>query len=99
MNIYAVLNYFAQPAVLIYLGLGAAIARAWFARPDQRQGLRSILFFYLLVIVMALPVTGHFVMGGLERQNPPKAESVTGADAIVVLSGDVLQPNVLRPEA
>jgi uncharacterized SAM-binding protein YcdF (DUF218 family) len=99
MSIYAILGYLAQPVVLVYLALGCAIARAWFAQPRPRRGLRAIAFFYLLIPVLSLPVTEHFVLGSLERQNPPAHESLTGADAIVVLSGDVLQPAEMRPKA
>lgn len=96
---YAILNYFSQPAVLAYLVLGGAIARAWFTRPQQKKGLRAIVFCYFLLPILALPATAHFVLGSLERQNPPSAGSTTGADAIVVLSGDVLQPDAMRLEA
>jgi uncharacterized SAM-binding protein YcdF (DUF218 family) len=99
MNIYALLVYFSQPTVLIYSALGFAIFRAWWIRPDLRRGLRGIAFFYVLFPLLALPATEHYVLGGLERQNPPSSESSTiDADAIVVLSGDVFQPDVMRPE-
>ncbi len=99
MNIYALFSYFAQPTILVYLVLGFAIFRAWWARPEMRKGLRSIVFLYALLPLLALPATEHFVLGGLEKQNPPNSEFPEGADAIVVLSGDVMQPDVLRPEA
>jgi uncharacterized SAM-binding protein YcdF (DUF218 family) len=65
----------------------------------MRRGLRGIVFFYALVPLLALPATEHFVLGGLESQNPPCNEFPTRADAIVVLSGDVMQPDAMRPEA
>jgi uncharacterized SAM-binding protein YcdF (DUF218 family) len=99
MNIYALLSYFAQPAVFAYLALGFAIFRAWRARPEMKRGLRGVFFFYALFPILALPVTGNLVLGGLERQNPPSSESPAGVDAIVVLSGDVLQPDGMRLQA
>lgn len=99
MKMYAILNYLLQPVVLVYLALGCAVARAWFARPQQRSGLRGIVFFYLLFPFLALPATEHFVLGSLERQYPPGVDSIADMDAIVVLSGDVLQPDGVRKEA
>ncbi len=99
MKIYALLSYFAQPSVLIYLALGAALVRAWWIRPDMRRTLRGVVFFYLLFVIISLPVTQHAVLGTLEKQYPSSDSSIATADAIVVLSGDVLQADGLRPEA
>jgi uncharacterized SAM-binding protein YcdF (DUF218 family) len=99
MNIYALLSYFAQPSVLIYSALGVALLRAWWVKPELRRALRGAVCFYLLFVAISLPATQHAVLRMLERQYPPSNSSIPTADAIVVLSGDVLQPDGLRTEA
>src|SRR5581483_12270104 len=71
MNTYALISYFAQPTVFLYLAMGVAIALTWWRRPESRRGLRGVIFFYLALIVVALPATEHVILGALERQNPP----------------------------
>ena len=99
MNIYALLSYFAQPTVFVYSVLGLAIFKAWWSRPELRRGLRGVVFCYAMFPVTALPATEYFVLGALERQNPPSTETSPPPEAIVVLSGSVLQPDSMRPEA
>jgi uncharacterized SAM-binding protein YcdF (DUF218 family) len=99
MNIYALLGYLLQPIVLLYAALGLAILRFWWKHPEVRRGLRGLLLLYALLPLFALPATEHLLLAALETQNPPSGVIPTSADAIVVLSGDVFQPDVMRPEA
>ncbi len=99
MSTYALLSYFAQPTVFLYVALGMAIAWNWRKHPESRRGLRGIVFFYLALIVFALPASEHLLLGTLEQQNPPLDETYAKGDVIVVLSGDVFQPDVMRPKA
>jgi uncharacterized SAM-binding protein YcdF (DUF218 family) len=99
MSIYALLSYLAQPVVLLYGALGLCMLRAWWAHPELRRKLRGMVCLYVLLMLISLPVTQFFVVGLLENQYPPGVGKNQTADAIVVLSGDVLQPNVMRAEA
>ena len=99
MNFYTILGYLSQPIVFIYAALGLSLLRFWWKHPEVRRGLRSLLLCYVALPVFALPATEHLLLTSLETQNPPSPEIPTSADAIVVLSGDVFQPDVMRPEA
>lgn len=98
MNIYAILGYLLQPIVFIYAALGFAILRFWWKHPEVRRGLRGLVLLYALLPLFALPATEHLLLAALETQNPPSGAIPTSADAIVVLSGDVFQPDVMHPK-
>ncbi len=99
MNIYALLAYLFQPIIFIYAALGFAILRFWWKHPDVRRGMRGVILLYAVLPLFALPATEHVLLAALETQNPPSGEIPTSADVIVVLSGDVFQPDVMRPAA
>jgi uncharacterized SAM-binding protein YcdF (DUF218 family) len=101
MSPYQVLHYLLQPFVFLYLCLGLSIAWVWWRQPPARRGLRLVILVYLVIPALATSVAHYFVLGSLERMYPPLDRRPADIQAIVVLSGDHLQPDSVRtsPEA
>ncbi len=92
----------AQPYGLLFVLTGLALLRLWFKRRESRWRLVPPTFFFTMLYLLSMPITGHFAMESLERVYPPgTAEGrLEQTDAIVVLSGYAFPTggHRLRPE-
>jgi uncharacterized SAM-binding protein YcdF (DUF218 family) len=82
-----------QPHLLLWLLTGLALAGLWRRREPRRRPLGLALALGALAAV-STPAVSHLALGSLEWQYPPPGRRPSDADAIVVLAGGTLPPNV-----
>jgi uncharacterized SAM-binding protein YcdF (DUF218 family) len=95
---YHLLLALLRPYVLLHLLLGAGLLAIWFRSPAVRRWLLLPIGAWLCMWAVSSPVTSYFLLGSLEWAYPP-ADDPASVDAIVVLSGNHLQPDRVRRQA
>lgn len=100
-NVYFVLTKdILQPYPALLLLMGAALFRLWRRRTEGRAPLRVLTVAYAALVAASVPAVVYPLVGTMEWGYPPAATRPAGAEAIVVLSGGVYEPDRtrLRPE-
>jgi uncharacterized SAM-binding protein YcdF (DUF218 family) len=97
--LYNLTSYVLQPYVFALVLLGAAIARLWQRRPEQRRDLLWLAVPFLLLVVLSTPAVSYLSICSLEWQHTPQVERPNDVQAIVVLEGGGLAPDRVRARA
>lgn len=85
-----------QTLALLYLLAGAALGDLWRRRRETRGRLIVLTFLFATLLAVSTPAVVYPVVWVLERPYPPVARRPREAQAIVVLSGGILEPDALR---
>jgi uncharacterized SAM-binding protein YcdF (DUF218 family) len=89
-----------QPHNFLYLLLLAGVIGLWRIRPAlPRRRLLAVTLPFVLISLVSMPVISYLGYGSLEWHYPPVMDRPTEADAIVVLSGYVRDPDEFWPSA
>ncbi len=96
---YDLLASFLRPSLLLELCCAAALLNLWRKRQEKRGRLLLLTVPFVAKLVLSVPAVGHWTAGSLEWRYPPLPARPADAEAIVVLSGDVLQPDPGRSRA
>ena len=97
---FTLTKIFLQPFPLLLLLVGLALANLWRKRRERRRRLLLPTVPFLLLVVSSVPAVVYPLVGFLEWPYPPLAKRPSEIDAIVVLSGGILEADQvrLRPE-
>lgn len=88
-----------QPYPLLFVLTGLGLANLWRKRKESRRRLLLACLPFAGLWVMSLPFVGYLALGSLEWQYASVEALPAEAQAIVVLSGDVLRPDAVRKRA
>lgn len=95
---YRVVVDLLQPYTLGWLLTFAAFVYLWIRSPEVRRRLLLLAIPLTLLLLVSLPAVAHVAVGSLEWQHPPLTEMPDEVQYIVVLSGSIRPPSVVRPE-
>jgi uncharacterized SAM-binding protein YcdF (DUF218 family) len=82
------------PILLLLVVLGTVIL--WWRRKETRIRLLLPVLPLVGLTLLCLPAVGYLARGSLEWGYPPFREGPSDAGAIVVLSGSIIPPDVIR---
>jgi uncharacterized SAM-binding protein YcdF (DUF218 family) len=96
---FIITKQFLQPLPLLLLLLGMAIANLWRKRRESRRRLLLLTVPFVILVLTTIPAVIFPLVGTLEWRYPPLASRPEDADAIVVLSGGMIEPDAVRRRA
>jgi uncharacterized SAM-binding protein YcdF (DUF218 family) len=85
--------------MILFLLMGLAIANLWRRRRETRARLLGVTVAYLGLAMVCTPAVGHLALGSLEWHYPPLERMPSDAEAMIVLSGNILYPDARRTRA
>jgi len=94
-----VASFLLQPYTFLFLLTGSGLANLWWRRREGRGRLLLAAVPFALLFAGSLPVSGYLALGSLEWRYPPPSREPTGAQAVVVLAGNVMSPDGVRRRA
>lgn len=95
---FSVTKELLQPLPLVLILMGLALAYAWRKRREGR-GLILVGITYGALVLMTVPAVIYPLVGTLEWRFPPLTTIPEDAEAIVVLSGGIYEPDRTRTQA
>lgn len=84
---YQVGKHLTNPYFVLLVVLAVALGNLWRRRREKKGPLLAVTIPYVLLVVLSLPVIGHFAVASLEAQCPGPERRPDDAQAIVVLGG------------
>lgn len=90
---------FCQPYLPLMLLLGAALLHARRRGRLAGQTFGVIVFSWLMLIILSIPLVGHLLMGTLEWRFFPVPELPENPDAIIVIGGGLIPESTSSPFA
>lgn len=88
-----------QPYTLLFLLTAVGLANLWRRRGESRKRLALVTAPFAMLYLVSLPISGYFALGSLEWQYPPAEGDPPGAQAVVVLAGNISPPDGVRRRA
>lgn len=99
MDLYHFLLEAAQPQRLMLLIALATVGGMWWRRRERRLRLWVATGSLCVLAVISTPIVVALGLASLEWSYRPLANAPAEAGAIVVLSGGLVEPSVVQPEA
>jgi len=93
---YYVVDGLLRPYTLLLLLTGLALAHLWRRRRESRRRLLLAVVPFGVLVVLSLPAAAYLALGSLEWAYPPLTRRPEGAQAIVVLSGAMIERDSVR---
>jgi len=99
--IYRFLSGLLEPLTMLTLLSLLAYAALWYRRRERRRRLVMMGLPIIALTIASTPIASFLALGSLEWQVPRRTdpEAEERAEAIVVLSGGMIPPDVGRPRA
>jgi uncharacterized SAM-binding protein YcdF (DUF218 family) len=96
--VYYLISWLLDPFHLLFLCLLAAIVNLWRKRVETKRRLLLLTVPFALLYLAATPLVASRLLAILEASDPQLEERPADAQAIVVLSGWLREPDKTNPE-